>query len=767
MLFHPLRAFILLALGISMFSCSNQQDKPSNNVISLNNNWILQKDNVAIDTVNFPFSLIETLYLNQEIGDPNYEDDFQSISVTPESYTLTQDIQLDPKSFDDKQFELNLGRINGRADIFVNEELAFTSTSYYTHKTVDVKPFLKPGINRLTIQFKADNAKNNHPHFQHGTKHNMAHANIGCLNAFNITETSGLSFSKPYLDYSKYNENTLEVFWNIPITTQEKQTITFEWTFNGKTYIEEKQVKKGQSLQTLYFPIEDPTYWFPYTHGEPFMYSGELNLFKGKELIQTSEIDFGIKHLKWKNNNNQIEFILNGKAIHVFALDYNKPNWYKWATTEEIISYIKHLKTLGVNCIRVSGKEDYLRDDILSLFDKAGIFVWQDLHITTLPKVWKMEAKLSIQQEMISLTETYRNHPSVLSLGGKTENHSDTTENAGLIHYEVFEQVIPKIINTFSDLEYIPNASFVWNDQTNDFGNLSMSSFEYLDVWLREKNKDPYENAWVSKMPSEEITHNYYDYVFKTVGEPIDIESMIYYSELAQNAYLDSLLAVKRGLNPFTIHLPVSYGESGPGIHPSISDYFGYRKAIFYTLLKQNLPLNIRLSEKNGIRSYLMHNNTDSSVKEGVKIFIKNKTGEAVDSLIQYIALRPNQEKSILDWNKNLIPKTWKNKDNRCIEFQYADIKERILINFEDAPIPYPDFKYRVVDETNQQTLEVLSNSFIPYAKIKTSHLGYFSTNFVTLLPNDTLHIPFNSEDTTYPLSVGEIEVFNYYQSFE
>lgn len=761
-----LRVIRLFIIGLFFISCTNHEQATNTNT-PLNSNWVLQKDNITIDTVNFPFSLIETLYENQDISDPNYEDDHQNIVIDPEAYRLKKEFQINPRSFEQKQFHLNLGFIDGMADVYINDSLIYKSESYYIQQNLALNSFLTPGINTIQLQFKSKVSKNSHPHYQHGTKQNFAHLNLGCLNTFTLTEASDITFEKPYLDYSNYQDETLEAFWNIPVHAEKDQTITFLWKFNGEVYKEEKQIRKGQSLQTFYFPIKNPNYWFPYTHGKPYRYKGELSILRDKQLIQTMPLDFGVKHLKWKNNKNQIEFILNGQSIDIFAIDYNKPNWYKWATIPEIEAYIKHLKGLGINCVRVSGKEDYLREDIISLFDKTGIFIWQDLHITRLPKTWTNQAKLSIQQELISLSQVYRNHPSILSLGGKTENHSDTTEHAGLIHYEVFEQVIPKIINIFSDLEYIPNATFVWNDISNDFGALSMSSFEFLDVWLREKHKDPYENSWVSKMPSEEVTHAYYEYLFKTVGEPIDIESMIYYSELNQASYIDSLLAVKRGLNPHTIHLPISYSESGPGIHPSITDYFGYRKAIFYTLLKLNQPLNIRKSEKDGILSYLLHNNSKITVNEKVNILIKDKYGHIVDELTQQVSLRPDQEKSVLEWNINHIPSLWKNKENRCIEFQFGNKQERVLINFDDMPIPYPDFKYRVLNETDTQILEVLSNSFIPYSKIKTSHLGYFSTNFVTLLPQDTLHIPFNSEDTTYPLTVENVEVFNYYQSFE
>ncbi len=767
MQFHHIRILIILIIGFLFSACSEKPKSPENKLTSLNVNWELQKEDKTVDTVNFPFSLIETLYLNQSINDPNYEDDLEDINIDTELYSLKKEIQIEANTLTNKQFVLNIGNINGSAEVYINENLVGTSSSYYQTQNLYINSHLKPGTNYIFIKFNNQSSQNKHPKFQNGTKQNMAHNNIGCLNNFNVHEIKNVSFTKPYVDYSNYSNNTLEAFWNIPVQSNSNQLLTFEWSFNGKQYKEEKQVKKGQSLQTLYFPIENPKYWFPYTNGTPYMYSGELKVYDDESLIQSQALNFGVKHLKWKNNNNQIEFVLNGKSIHVLAIDYNKPNWYKWTTVDETLLYVSHLKTLGINCVRIAGNTDYLREDILALFDKAGIFVWQDLHITNLPESWTADAKVNIQLEMMSLSETYRNHPSVLSLGGKTENHNDSTKNAGLIHYEIFEQVIPQIVNTFSDLEYIPNASFVWNDNIVGFDNLSMSSFEFLDIWLSEKYKDPYENGWISKMPSEEVAHNYYDHLVNKVGLPIDIESMIYYSELMQNTYIDSILAVKRGLNPHTIHLPISYGESGPGIHPSITDYFGYRKAIFYTLLKQQESLNIRKSEKNNILSYLIHNNSDQTVQENVEIRIKDKTGAVVDILNQSITLRPNQDKSILEWNSSIIPHKWRNKDNRCIEFVFANKYERVLMNFDTAPIPYPDLKFRVIDKSSIKNVEILSNSFIPYCKIKTNHLGYFSTNFVTLLPNDTLHFPFNSEDKTYPLEVGEVDVFNYYQSFE
>lgn len=761
-----LRFIVLFVVGLLFISCKKDHSIKNQTTV-LNSQWVLKQNNLIIDTVKFPFSLLETLYNTQHIGDLNYEDDYQNMQIDPSAYTLTKEIHIDQKSLQDNTIKLHLSGINGHAEILINDHLVSTSTSYYSQDNLNLNKHLHAGVNVVTLKFIPTTSTQNHPNFQKGNKQNVAHTNIGCLNAFILTETAELQFKKPFLEYSNYKDSTLEAFWNIPIETYKDLSITFEWEFNGQIYSEDKKIKKGQSLQTVYFPIRNPEFWFPYTHGKPHLYKGELRVFYDGKLLQNMSLDFGVKHLKWKNTKNQIEFILNGQPIRIFAIDYNKPNWYKWATPQEIDSYIKDLKTLGINCVRVSGKEDYLREDILQRFDKAGVFVWQDLHFTHLPKTWNINSKLTIQQETIRLCETYRNHPSVLSLGGKSENHSDTTANSGLIHYEIFEQVIPEIVNTFSHLEYIPNASYVWNDGVNEFSTLSMSSYEFLDVWLREKNKDPYENAWISKMPSEQVTNDYYTYLFKVMGEPIDLESMIYYSEIHQSVSTDSLLAIKYHLNPKTIHLPVSYSESGPGIHPSITDYYGYHKALFYTLLNFNKPLSIRKSTDKETTSYLIYNNSDQPTSENINIRILNKSGKIIDELKQTISILPRQGKSILEWNPTLIPKLWASNQATCLEFKFGNQTKRVILNFGSNPIPYPDFKYRVIDQGGQQALELLSNSFIPYSKIKTSHIGYFSTNFVVLLPQDTLNIPFISQDTTYPLSVNDVNVFNYYQSFE
>lgn len=760
------RIIFLSLIGLLVVSCSQDQTV-QNKETDLNSNWILLKDQGHIDTVNFPFSLIETLYKNQYIGDPNYEDDHQKFQIDPSAYSLKKEFYITPESIESNQITFYTSGINGLAEIYINNALIGTSDSYYKQDNILINEFLNGGANIITLKFKHSNAANNHPDFQHGNMHNVAHINIGCLNTFKIVEAKNIYFKKPFLDYSGYKEKTLEAFWNIPVESFKEGNIEIKWAFNGQVYTEEKTIKKGQSLQTFYFPIENPVYWFPYSHGTPHLYKGELSIYSDGELMQKEDLEFGVKHLKWKNNSNQIEFVLNGKSIDVFAIDYNRTNWYTWSSKEETEAYILDLKRLGINCVRVSGKDDYLREDILDLFDREGILVWQDLHYKQLPKTWTIETKVNIQQEMMNLCETYRNHPSVLSLGGKSEDQSDTTKNSGIIHYEIFEQVIPQMVNTFSHLEYIPNASFVWNDEPNNFGTLSMSSYEFLDVWLRNKYKDPFENPWISRMPSEEVALNYYEYVYKTMGQPIDIESMIYYSELRQNTYIDSILAHKRHINPKTIHLPISYGESGPGIHPSITDYFGYYKAVFYTLLKQNAPLSIQKSREGNQISYLLHNNSKEVKTDDLHIRILDRHGKVIDQFSQNIRILPNQSKSILEWAPHLLPSSWRSKQSKCLEIRYADKMERFILNFEEGPIPNPDYKFRVIEKDGGQFLEILSNNYIPYSKIKSYHIGYFSTNFVTLLPEDTLHIPFNSLDTTYPLSVGEIDVFNYYQSFE
>jgi len=761
---------IILGLSFALvFSSCNSNQKPANASLDLSSGWIFSQEDSILDTLDFPFSLINTLYDIQEIEDPNYEDALQDIEkfIKPEHYQLVKEFNITKEDLDDKKVILNLGRIAGLADVVLNDSVVLTTESYYSKMSLDISRQLRIGVNVLNLKFKSTSSSKYYPNTQKGNEQHVSFTNLECKGPFNIDFIKSAIYSKPYVDFVKFEKDTLLTFWNIPIQSTKKQTLTFEWDFEGKTYRQSKEVQEGNVLGSIYFPIVKPKFWFPFTNGEQFMYLGVLKVFSDGDLLQSDSLKFGVKHLRWKNNNNQIEFVLNGKSIDVFAIDYNAKNWYKTNTIQETKNYITELKNLGINCIRVKGNDDYLSEEALSLLDKEGMMVWQDLHLNYLPKVWNVENKISIQSELIDLMKTYRNHPSVLSLGGKSEDRN-TSKEAGLIHYEVFEQVIPEIVNTFSDLEYIPNSSYVWNDMTFNLETMSMSSYAFRNAWMREKNTDPWQNSWLSKQVSDEIAFKYYQIIENNRGVPSDLEGMIYHSEINQYKYVDSIMAVKRGLNSKTIHIPMAFSEKGPGVHASITDFFGEKKALYYTLKKLTKPQTVQTSRKNGVLTYSIKNNTKNKYSTRVEINLRNTNGDIVDQLVQELDLSANQSKPILEWNKDILPKTWMDKQvSKILEIKFDNTVERYILQFDKSEIRYADCKYKVVSNAQVEYIELLTKNYMPFTKFSTGNLGAFESNYLTCLPNDTIKIYFNSTDETSPLTTENVLFYDYSLSFD
>ncbi|MGB0869170.1 MAG: glycosyl hydrolase 2 galactose-binding domain-containing protein [Flavobacteriales bacterium] len=757
--------FLFVLITVALFSCKSSTET-ENKTISINDGWLLTSEGGKENLDDLPFSLLESLYNLQELSDPNYEDDFLNFNILSDKYTLSKTIFVEPGDLENKNVFLKLGRINGNANVFLNDHLIAVVESFYQEKEISISEHIRGGSNLLEIKFALPTSKSKANNLQKATLQRPAFSNLEVWAGFELKMIDKVDVERPYLSYNSYTDGKLDVTWMIPMQTKKGEEVTLEWHFNDQVFKRELVTQEDFGLQILPFHINNPLFWFPYTHGTPHLYSGTLKVFAGGDLQLSEDISFGVKTLKWNSNNNQIEFVVNGKSIDVFAINFNETNWYKTTTLKELETYIEEIKVLGVNCIRLSGNQAFLTEEKLKLFDKAGIFVWQDLQITTLPKSWTTTNKSKIQNELLHLSKLYRNHPSVLSLGGKSEDRSDTTDLSGKIHYEIFEQVVPQIVNTFSDLEYIPNASYVWNDMPFNYGALSMSSYQFLDVWLRFKEKDPYSNSWSWKMKNSKMAEEYYESIGQSLGLPSDLEALLYYSEIHQKNTMNSLLALKRGINPKTIHLPVSYQESSPGIHPSLSDFFGHKKYLFYTLLNQNKPLAIIQKNRQSILSYEIKNNSKANQNVNAKILVKNIKGDIVDELTFQFDVEPKQSKSILEWHEKLIPKHWKLEGSVVLEFHINDDVQRILLPKNINSLDFPSLKYKSITKNGKDGLEIISESFVPYTKLSTNHLGYFETNFLTLLPQDTLEIPFHSLDTTYHLTSESIYLYDYSQSF-
>ncbi|MGB0884269.1 MAG: hypothetical protein ACPGTG_06075 [Flavobacteriales bacterium] len=735
--------FLAFFLILTFSACDNKEN-PHNQKLELNSGWFVNYQD-SLYAVDLPWNALSFALEHQWIEDPNFGPLQNDHGLDLNAISLVKTFELSEK---DLAFQNQLFSINSEAEnlkIIINDkDLGLVNT---LDSEITLHSKLKKGKNNIEIKCLSTET--------------IAYENIN-INSVKLSFSDGLKSQKPYLAYQEMKNDSLLVQWNLPIEVFEKGPYKIDWEFEGKTYRVEPTLDVGKQLTLLQFPIIKPRFWMPANQGKPERYEGQLTFWKDDKLLEKKPLTFGINHLEWRNNNNQIQFVLNSKPIKVLALNHEEKTRLNNTSFEEFKTQIDLMKILGFNCLRLNSEQN-LSETQLNYLDEIGLLVWKDLPFTTLPKQWNTKALTALQQEALFLSERYRNHPSVLSFGGLAEQR-DTNQDSGLIHYEIFEQRLPKLFQTFSDVPYIPNTHFVWNDEPFDWKSTSMSSYEFLDVWMTEKQRDPYAETWTSRFQNFDEAEQYYESLFDFYGMPIDLESMIYYSEIRQSQYIDQLLSKKKHQNPNVIHLPLSISEANAGVNPSITDHYNYKKAVFYSLKKHQNPLVVETQindEKSWV--YKLNNNSDSSQNIGFQLVLKDGKGKMIHSEYHDIKFLPYQTKAFFTWHEDLVPEKWKASEQLILEIKTNNFLERKLIRFTPNQVPYADYKFK----TETGKLKFITNSFMPFTKFRTMHLGYFESNFIHLMPGDTSLIPFRSEDQTREINDKGISSLTFYQSFE
>lgn len=756
-----------IVLSLLLFACKSEPIA-DNAKMTINKQWNCLLDSDTLINLSLPFSVIDELNKAQEIPEPFYDDDISKIQYDISKYRFVKTFQITKKQLAYRFIRLAMGKINGKCQIFLNGKQLPYGFDFLAKEEMDLKDFLQEGNNILELNFKktaiGDHFK---APFSGGNNWTPLIENYGVLDTWEIKFSNTVNAQKPFLKLLEQKENKLIAQWMIPFESFKNQKLEFVWKFDEKEYRAETFAEKKIGLYALPFQIENPEYWFPWDHNTADtakLYHGVLEVYANEKLIEIKPLDFGLKYLQWKNNDNQIEFVLNGKSTPVKALWYAPFSWVKPDTEEEFLWQIKEIKKLGFNCLRISSKEDYLREALLAIADKEGVFIWQDIPLGKLPQKWTAAYQVHLRQNYTSLLETYRGHPSVLSLGGISEKDYVLNDSlSGLIHYEIFEQELPRLTNIFSNLEYIPNSSFVWNDAPIQLSHFSFPSFQKLPVWTQESKRDLYGNTWWTRLPPLALTmDSMIQTIIKEHPLPSDLEGLMYYSQIQQGTFLKNQIAQKLKKNPHTLFVPVHLKDTWPAIQSSLMSYFQIPKMSYYMQKRKGVYIE-KIGEKEACE-YRLKNLGDTDFDDQVIIRFLDQKGHIINEISQNIQLPKKQEELILALTPEALPKKWAAMSNAILEINYGEsLAYREVFRFDYRQLPLTDFLYK----KEKNGIKIVSNTFMPFTGIKCDQQGQFTQDFYHLLPGDTLYFEFIKENPEDQLQVEGVDILSYYNTFE
>ncbi len=181
------------------------------------------------------------------------------------------------------------------------------------------------------------------------------------------------------------------------------------------------------------------------------------------------------------------QFFLNGEPVRLPGLEYMPGSNPKYGIAEPrsyMDSIVRAMKDLNVCITRFHWQQD---DYMLSLLDKYGILVQEELPWWQNPKRLTPELVNTAHKQLNDMIEVHYNHPSVFSWGISNEINGDTDKKAYL---ELRDFVKSKDSSRFVTI--ISNR--IWEKQENDETLLCdiPTWNEYIGTWHgKDRNELP------------------------------------------------------------------------------------------------------------------------------------------------------------------------------------------------------------------------------------------------------------------------------------
>ena len=119
----------------------------------LNKNWKMLYNGETLPCKGFPVSMYQTLLSNGKIDDPYYgENQYEALELSRNSCEFTCEFQPEGELFTNDKVFLRFYGIDTVAEVYLNNDILFTSDNMFITYEYEVKSLLKRGLNTIRIK---------------------------------------------------------------------------------------------------------------------------------------------------------------------------------------------------------------------------------------------------------------------------------------------------------------------------------------------------------------------------------------------------------------------------------------------------------------------------------------------------------------------------------------------------------------------------------------------------------------------------------------
>lgn len=238
---------------------------------------------------------------------------------------------------------------------------------------------------------------------------------------------------------------------------------------NFCVYLDKLWHNKG----VLTFSVESPALWWIRDMGEQNLYRVTATLFRGKEIADIKEFNFGIRTVTIEKSDTtdssgsgEFCFYVNGEKAYIRGTNWVPLDAFHSRDGERLQRALDLLLDVNCNAVRCWGGNVYEDNEFFDFCDKNGILVWQDFAMGCATYPQNDEFLDKIRKEAEFIVKKLRQHPSLAIWAGDNECDEaaafwlDIKRNPN--KNRITREVIPRVIERLDPYrEYLPSSPYV------------------------------------------------------------------------------------------------------------------------------------------------------------------------------------------------------------------------------------------------------------------------------------------------------------------
>lgn len=376
------------------------------NQLNLNGQWQMESPQMAgkIIPVTLPGDNYTALYEAGIIPDPYFGKNEEVIQEYRKyTWIFSREFDVSEELLAFESIILDAEKVDTFAVFSLNGKKVFESDNMFRRITLDVKKYLKPGKNTVSVKFKpveAEGKKINDTlpeevfmnscssvpylnlirkvHCHGGWDWGITLCPCGIYEPLTFTGINSGRIEHLYTE-QKHSKNSVKLTAIAEVYAVKSKTSVVTFKFNGEEKKVSVSLKPGNNIVKTVFEVENPELWWPAGCGEQALY--ELSAVTDDD---EKSIEVGLRTVEIINEPDQYGVSMgvrvNGVDVFCKGADWIPADAFPSRITPEAVDdLLESARIANMNMVRVWGGGQYENDFFYQLCDRKGIMVWQDM----------------------------------------------------------------------------------------------------------------------------------------------------------------------------------------------------------------------------------------------------------------------------------------------------------------------------------------------------------------------------------------------------